>query len=288
MYVDGHERTDVVAYRTQFLERMKIYEPFMPQFVGPEMESEIWPARDAIILVTHDESTFAAHVGQKKLWFPDGEQPLRKKGAGRSIHVSEFLTDVVTQCKDLFAFDNASSHAAFAEDAIVSQRMNLGPVGKQPVMWNGMFGDGKSQSMVLPAYHPLAGQPKSIKTVLQERNLWIRLDCRDLFGDSGATGSCCGRSIIPNQPDFKAQKDLLEETITVAGHLIICYPKFHCEFNFLESFWEEAQRYARKNCDYTWKGLVATVSKALASVSLAQSFAMLASASFIWMCIGKI
>ena len=63
----------------------------MPGFVGPEMESEIWPARYAIILVTHDESTFAAH---DELWIPDSEQPLRKKGAGRSIHVSEFLTDV--------------------------------------------------------------------------------------------------------------------------------------------------------------------------------------------------
>ena len=93
MYVDGNEREDFVAYRTQFLERMKIYEPFMPQFVGPEMESESWPARDAIILVTHDESTITAHDGQKKLWLPDSEQPLRKKVAGRSIHVSEFLTD---------------------------------------------------------------------------------------------------------------------------------------------------------------------------------------------------
>ena len=72
---------------------MRIYEPFMPEFAGPEMESEIWPARDAIILVTHDESTFAAHDVQKKLWLPDGEQPLRKKGAGRSIHVSNFLSD---------------------------------------------------------------------------------------------------------------------------------------------------------------------------------------------------
>ena len=29
--------------------------------------------------------------------------------------------------KALFAFDNATSHAAFAEDALVSQRMNFGP-----------------------------------------------------------------------------------------------------------------------------------------------------------------
>ena len=65
----------------------------MPKCFGPEMESEIWPARDAIILVKHDESVFAAHDGQKKVWHPDGEQPLRKKGAGRSIHVIDFHSD---------------------------------------------------------------------------------------------------------------------------------------------------------------------------------------------------
>ena len=118
--------------------------------------------------------------------------------------------------------------------------MNLGPVGKQPVMRNGMFGDGKSQSMVLPADHPLAGQPKGIKIILQERKLWttnLRLDCRGKCGD---TGSCCGRSVIKNQPDFKAQKGLLEETITAADHLIIFYPKFHCEYNLIENVWGEA------------------------------------------------
>ena len=90
--------------------------------------------------------------------------------------------------------------------------------------------------MVLPADHPLAGQLKGIKILLKERNLRttnLRLDCRGKCGD---TGSCCGRSVIQNHPDFKAQKDLLEETINAAGQLIIFYPKFHCEFNFIESF----------------------------------------------------
>ena len=58
--------------------------------------------------------------------------------------------------KALFAFDNATSHAAFAEDALVSQRMNLGSGGKQPVMRNGTFEDGTSQSIVFPADHPMA------------------------------------------------------------------------------------------------------------------------------------
>ena len=58
--------------------------------------------------------------------------------------------------KAIFAFDNTTSQAAFAGYALVSQRMNLGPGGKEPVMRNGMFGDGTSQSMVFPTDHPLS------------------------------------------------------------------------------------------------------------------------------------
>ena len=38
--------------------------------------------------------------------------------------------------KALFAFDDATSHAAIAEDALVSRRMYLGPGGEQPVRLN--------------------------------------------------------------------------------------------------------------------------------------------------------
>ena len=46
------------------------------------------------ILVTHDESVFYANDGKKTFWGPIGYQPFRKKGAGLSLHVSDFLTEV--------------------------------------------------------------------------------------------------------------------------------------------------------------------------------------------------
>ncbi|CCI41894.1 unnamed protein product [Albugo candida] len=122
---------------------------------------------------------------------PGGKAAIAKKGQGRSLHVSDFLTDVcgrlaLDEAKQLeypdvpkescvymkpgknndgwwtaehlhaqvrhkaipifnaqflgsqalFAFDNATSHAAFAGDALVAKRMNLGPGGKQPKMRN--------------------------------------------------------------------------------------------------------------------------------------------------------
>ena len=46
------------------------------------------------ILITHDESIFYANDGKKTFWGPVKHQPLRKKGAGLSLHVSDFLTEI--------------------------------------------------------------------------------------------------------------------------------------------------------------------------------------------------
>lgn len=53
--------------------------------------------------------------------------------------------------------------------------------------------------------------------------------------------SCCCRRVLFNQPDFKEQKSALEEFIVLQGHLVIFYPKFHCEFNFIEQCWGYAK-----------------------------------------------
>ena len=51
------------------------------------------------ILVTHDESVFYANDGKKTFWEPTGHQPLRKKGADLSLHVSDFLIEIDGQLK---------------------------------------------------------------------------------------------------------------------------------------------------------------------------------------------
>ncbi|KAJ6590451.1 hypothetical protein DFH09DRAFT_908654 [Mycena vulgaris] len=104
MYIDGHEREDVVAYRTAFVKRwLERYEPRMvvydnegqpiKQPEGYVLEGKYKGQAFRIILVTHEESTFYAYDRKKVGWFhkSDKGNP-QPKGEGESIMVSDFLT----------------------------------------------------------------------------------------------------------------------------------------------------------------------------------------------------
>ena len=113
IYIDGHEREDVVEYRGKFLDMWYDMQPYVREWeeVKEEVEGEVRltglrkkekaAVKDGkfgdvkeIILVTHDESTFSANDGRRSCWVKGGENPLRPKGKGRGIMVSEFLTEI--------------------------------------------------------------------------------------------------------------------------------------------------------------------------------------------------
>jgi hypothetical protein len=47
---------------------------------------------------------------------------------------------------------------------------------------------------------------------------------------------CCAGRTLSLQPDFAAQKPLIQEIIKNRGHKVIFYPKFHRELNLLSNF----------------------------------------------------
>ena len=95
--------------------------------------------------------------------------------------------------------------------------------------------------MYYPMDHPdtaLQRVPKGIKQVLIERDLWepgMRLACRTKC--TGLTTTCCARYCLSQQHNFLEQRGQLQEEVEAAGHLVLFYPKFHCELNFIELFW---------------------------------------------------
>jgi hypothetical protein len=67
--------------------------------------------------------------------------------------------------------------------------------------------------------------------------------------------TCCAAAILSAQPDFKGQRSRIEEIVEDAGHLVMFYPKFHCELNWIEYYWGACKHYARKHCNYTLPGI---------------------------------
>lgn len=55
--------------------------------------------------------------------------------------------------------------------------------------------------------------------------------------------------------------------MTASNHLVIFYPKFHHELNFIEKYWCAAKFYAREHCKYSFDALWETVPIGLNSVS---------------------
>ena len=100
MYIDGHERGDVVAYRKEFIARWKEhYEKWFHQW---DDNGDLCPlpqgfpvpgGRFHLILITHDESTFYQNDEWTVTWSHADKTPTPKaKGDGQSIMVSDFLT----------------------------------------------------------------------------------------------------------------------------------------------------------------------------------------------------
>ena len=100
MYIDGHEREDIVAYWNGFLQCWKEYEK---QFVVYDNDGKILSTptrfpipqgvRFRLILVTHDKSTFYQNDRRKTKWSRLGEKATtEQKGEGQSLMASDFLT----------------------------------------------------------------------------------------------------------------------------------------------------------------------------------------------------
>ena len=96
VYVDGHERDDVVKYRQEvFLPKLQQVRNRLARWNedGSVFKEGALPEGDRwVVIVTHDESTFNVNDGRRQMWLKDDENPLLPKGNGKGIMISEFLT----------------------------------------------------------------------------------------------------------------------------------------------------------------------------------------------------
>jgi len=89
----------------------------------------------------------------------------------------------------VFAFDNAISHNAYAEDTLIALKMNLN-LNCKGKFKNGIMPDGLIQLM-----HYSDGRPKEIHLVLEKCGLWpergVNRICSDCKNHSPIANNCC-------------------------------------------------------------------------------------------------
>ncbi|EIW77797.1 hypothetical protein CONPUDRAFT_62226 [Coniophora puteana RWD-64-598 SS2] len=160
----------------------------------------------------------------------------------------------------LFMFDNAPSHQKQAPDALSARRMPKNPhpdwtsAPGAPQMRPGQLPDGSPQQLYHPDDHPtMPGWFKGMEQILRERELWqdgLKAQCAGFKCKPSQTDCCCCR-ILFNQADFINQKSALQELVESRGHICDFYPKYHCELNFIEMYWDAAKfqyRNTAKTC----------------------------------------
>ncbi|CAG8718221.1 13358_t:CDS:2 [Rhizophagus irregularis] len=290
IYIDGHEREGVVVYRKIFLEQMSKFEHRMPIFSGDNLDEITWPDSNIqpLILVTHDECIFSAYDGSRSLWIPDGEQPLRKKGNGRSIHVSEFLTDVCgrlalpdeMQVSDDFPREacvimhpGKNNDGWWKADDLISQVIERAiPIfearfpGCQALF---AFDNASSHATFSPDaliaknmnLNPGGKQPKMRRTYFGDENIQQDMIFPSDYCISNLRGQPKGLKQVLMERGLWPNEGLkLEEARKIMSQ--------QPDFFSAKGTGRRAKKFSRSNCDYLWTGLQRTVSLALASVPL--------------------
>ena len=128
IYMDGHERNDVVEYRFLYLQKLDILEKTHlppPSCPGGTMQFTVGnpEATKYLVLIYHDECIFHANEGQTVLWAEDSKVPIRPKTQGRGLMVSDFVTEhdgllALTDEEYLKAHDTNSNISKYACETI--------------------------------------------------------------------------------------------------------------------------------------------------------------------------
>ena len=102
IFIDGHERQDVVDYRKQFLRRMVkigfIHFTNAPtenaqQAIPTDIDPPTAERRSKTVVFFHDESTFNSNEDQSLKWGLKGEKIMKQKSKGAGIMVSDYIDE---------------------------------------------------------------------------------------------------------------------------------------------------------------------------------------------------
>ena len=103
LYVDGHERADVVKYRETFLQKLEELENIHSPPPSVEDPVPFIPSRTSegtaplkhLVIIHHDKSTFHANDDQMRMWGEPDTHMIRPKSREAGLMISDFIEEFV-------------------------------------------------------------------------------------------------------------------------------------------------------------------------------------------------
>ena len=161
VFLDGHERPDVVEYRAQFLKKVEALGPYLVKFRDDgSMKEKVYPSDCAVngpnkrpvILITYDESIFSANDGRHQAWLKKDDAFLRPKRKGKGIIVSDFL--LPWKRLNLLHLQSHEREALIAS-GIPEKAAEIFEYGQEDGYWNTAKVVNQIQEKALPIAQPL-------------------------------------------------------------------------------------------------------------------------------------
>ena len=200
----AYREKEFIPYWKELLRHFVIYSINNHGTTSWSAPPDLLPGETHLVLITHDESTFSANDGKRKVWMKQGQQPLRQKGQEKGIMVSGFLSprgqlQVPNAATDSILLDeelhphwprqedgtpirNAMKFLGYVKgncwtgEKMIASSMNLNPDGEQVHMRETFVSSlGRTQLLTWPEDDSVPIQlrvvPKGLKQVLMERGL---------------------------------------------------------------------------------------------------------------------
>ena len=302
VYVDGHERPDVIEYRKLYLKKLEILEsthlpPPLPSDGITAMSTGSHSASKKLVLIFHDESCFHSHEAQDWQWAEEGRLVIRPKGKGRGLMVSDFIDEYDgflkhdhTEARVILKYggDNEGYWNSDLFMKQVAKAVDIAelkyPRATHNLVW--LFDqssghtayDDDALNVQRMNVKPGGRQPVmrdttwngNVQRLVDDKGVpkGMKAILEERGVDTSKMKAPDMRLVLGGMHDFKYERTKLEKYLKERDHRVIFIPKFHCELNPIERVWGEAKRYTRSHCDYTFATLDKTVGPALDSVGI--------------------
>ncbi|CAF3478732.1 unnamed protein product [Rotaria sp. Silwood2] len=237
LYFEGHERNDIVKYRSEFIGYFLSHKDFYYSVIYDEIPMWQLPTQNPPrILIFHDESTFRSDEVRSKRWFFKQNTPTFSRGHGRSHMILDFL--IQHPSEPFFELsEDEWKQAEFGKN--IGTRCPVEQIDGAVKVIDCYFkhGENKDKSKGLVELCKELGVQLPAKVKLQE---------------------IC--EIRSNHRAFQNIAKLEMLAVKYNINIIFC-PKYHCELNAIEGLWCCQKAYVRSRTNQTFEKMIKSISE---------------------------